>query len=568
MYLRSIDHPSISTQYTAHTATTTVARFSPSGYYVASGDTAGTVKIWDCVGEGATKGDFSLLPTGKVNDLAWDGESQRIVVVGNGRERFGACISLTGNSVGEISGHSSQINSVSVRQQRPLRAATGSDDTSTVFYHGAPFKFNTSLRGQHNRFIYGVAFSPDGSSLVSVGADRKIWLYDGKSGEVKSRIGDGEHKGSIFSVSWAKDSKRFVTSSADQTVKIWDAEAGKSTQTWHMGEDGAVSIADHQVGVIWPSGRADGLIMSLNLAGDFNYFNEGSPRPQRIVHGNQKNITALEVGTDTKTLWTGSSEGRICQWNTSNGACEIVDGESHTNYVSGLSCHSQGCAHSVGWDDKLRSFDGSAKTFTGVPSETDGQPKGVATIGDTALVATHRGIDLFINGRKTGNHETKFSPLTIAASGNFVAVGGDDHTIHIFTLEAGSLRAHKDISEPAALVTTLSFSPDQSLLAAGFSSGKITVYHGGDWSIAISRWSSHVASVKSIAWNKSGSRAASCSLDGNIYIWSIAKPGARINVANAHKDGVNGIRWIDGDTKVVTAGGDGALKTWTVEGLT
>ncbi|KAI9854701.1 MAG: WD40 repeat-like protein, partial [Vezdaea acicularis] len=55
VFLRSIDNPALSTQYTAHTTQTTVARFSPSGFYVASGDISGSVRVWDCVGEGATK---------------------------------------------------------------------------------------------------------------------------------------------------------------------------------------------------------------------------------------------------------------------------------------------------------------------------------------------------------------------------------------------------------------------------------------------------------------------------------------------------------------------------------
>lgn len=56
IFVRSIDKPEISKQYTAHTAQTTVARFSPSGFYIASGDVTGSVRVWDCVGEGATKG--------------------------------------------------------------------------------------------------------------------------------------------------------------------------------------------------------------------------------------------------------------------------------------------------------------------------------------------------------------------------------------------------------------------------------------------------------------------------------------------------------------------------------
>ena len=83
---------------------------------------------------------------------------------------------------------------------------------------------------------------------MSVGSDRRIWLYDGKTGEVQKQMGEGEHKGSIFAVSWAADSTKFVTCSGDQTIKIWDAEAGKCTQSWRMGDEGGVSIPDQQVG--------------------------------------------------------------------------------------------------------------------------------------------------------------------------------------------------------------------------------------------------------------------------------------------------------------------------------
>jgi hypothetical protein len=33
----------------------------PSGFYVASGDAAGIVRVWDCVGEGITKGEYSIV---------------------------------------------------------------------------------------------------------------------------------------------------------------------------------------------------------------------------------------------------------------------------------------------------------------------------------------------------------------------------------------------------------------------------------------------------------------------------------------------------------------------------
>ncbi|MCJ1404752.1 WD40 repeat-like protein [Xylographa trunciseda] len=570
VFLRSIDNPALCTQYTGHTNTTTVARFSPSGYYVASGDVAGTVRVWDCKGEGATKGEYSII-SGRINDLAWDGDSQRIIAVGDGKERFGHCITAdSGNTVGEISGHSSQINSVSIRQQRPLRAATGSDDTSLVFYHGAPFKFSTSLRGQHNRFVYGVAFSPDGSSLVSVGADRKIWLYDGKTGEVKGQIGDGEHKGSIFGVSWSQDSKHFVTSSADQTVKIWDVEAGKASQTWRMGEEGSVSIPDHQVGVVWPAGRADGLIISLNLAGDLSYFTKGTSKVQRVVQGHQKNITSLAVVSDSTTLWTGSSDGRICSWDTSTGVASTPDGSPHTNYVSGLAASpSTSTIYSVGWDDTFRTLDTSAQTFIGDAQKTSGQPSAVALAGSHTLVATHKGIDIFTDGHKSSSLPTEYAPTALAATSSLIAIAGDDSTLYIHSLSAsGTLAAKPQHTLPSASSqpTNLAFSPSGTLLAAGFSNGKISVYDTADWSVAITRWSAHTSRVNCIRWNAEGTHAVSGGLDGNVFVWSVAKPGMRVQATVAHTGGVNGVGWV-GEGAVVSVGGDACVKRWEVGGL-
>jgi len=483
--------------------------------------------------------------------------------------------------VGEISGHSSQINSVSVRQQRPLRAATGSDDTSLAFFHGAPFKFNTTLR-KHQRYIYGVAFSPDGTYLVSVGADKKIWLYDGKTGEEKGQIGEGEHTGSIFAISWAKDSRRFVTSSADQTVKIWDAETGKVVQSWRMGEEGKVSIQDHQVGVVWPAGRSDGLIISLNLAGDLTYLQEGKPEILRIIQGHQKNttsiipsmkgegllknITSLVSGTEkssNRTFFTGDTSGRICAYD-STGDAATIEGDAHKNYISGLSS-SSGRIYSVGWDDTLRTIDTSARIFTGTSTKTDGQPRGVATTSTSTIVATHKGISILSQKENSvvKHIPTSYSPTVIAANLTHIVVGGDDSAQHMYDFD---LKEIKTIPHPSQ-VTALSFSPSSNrYLAVGFASGKIIVYEPNNPEPVITRWSSHTGRVTSIDWDESGEKAVSGSLDTNIFVWSVKKPGQRVSVGSAHKEGVNGVRWA-GEGRVVSVGGDAAVKCWKVEGV-
>jgi WD40 repeat protein len=572
IFLRSIDNPSIARQYTEHKAQTTVARFSPSGFYVASGDATGLVRVWDCVGEGTTKGEYSIV-NGRINDLAWDGDSQRIIAVGDGKQRYGHCITWdSGNTVGEIYGHTQQINSVSIRQQRPLRAAAAGDDKNLVFYHGAPFKFNTGIRDKHTNYIYGVGFSPDGSTLVSVGADRKIWLYDGKTGEAKGQIGEGEHKGSIFSVSWSKDSKKFVTASADRTVKIWDAEAGKVCQSWTLGEEGSSNVRDQQVGVVWPSGRSDNLLISLSLSGDLNYLVEGTPEPRQVIQGHQKSITSLiQSRSEAKdeTLWTGSFDGRVCSWDVSTGAAEEADGDCHSAYVAGLASTQEGTGriYSVAWDDTLRSVDVGARTYTGSNSKLSGQPKSVAAGDSTVLVGTSEGVEIYKDGKKTGDFKPKSTVTAVAARGNVAAVGGEESTVQICEISDSTLSPKTDIKVSRNPVSALAFSPNGSLLAIGDSRGRVLVYQVADGSLVTDRWTAHTARITSIAWNESGTLLASGSLDTNIFVWSLANQGDWLQASNAHKEGVNGVAWLAGGSRIASAGADAAVKVWKVEGL-
>ncbi|OCK80029.1 WD40 repeat-like protein [Lepidopterella palustris CBS 459.81] len=568
IFLRSIDNPAISKQYTSHTTQTTVARFSPSGFYVASGDVSGTVRVWDCVGEGATKGEYHII-AGRINDIAWDGDSQRLIAVGDGKERFGHCITAdSGNSVGEISGHSSQINCVAIRQQRPLRAVTGSDDTSLVFYHGAPFKFNTSLRGNHNKFVFGTAFSPDGSVFASVGADRRIWVYDGKTGDAKGQIGEGVHTGSIFGISWAKDSKKVVTASADQTVRIWDVEAGKAVQTWRMGEEGVVSIPDQQMGVVWPTGRSDGLVISVDLDGNLNYLVDGTSKPTKVVRGHQKNITA--AGIADSTFFTGSYEGRVCAWNISTGLADQVEGDGHSNYISGLTSSTHGREaemHSVGWDDTLRSISAPSKIFTGSSTSLNFQPKGIAAASGTILVASSDAISLYKDGQTVGKFPVKYALTCIAASGTTVAAGGDDKLVHIYTLSGSTLQdTGIELHRATSAISALSFSASGARLAVGASNGKIYAFETSDnWKLITDRWSAHTARITCLAWDGTGNFAVSGSLDTNVMVWSVGDPGKRVKALNAHKDGVTGVVW-EGE-KVLSTGGDATVKVWKVQGL-
>jgi WD40 repeat protein len=532
------------------------------------------VRVWDAVEAVNTKGEYSII-SGRIADLAWDGDSQRVIAVGDGRERFGHCFTAdSGNSVGEVSGHSKVVNAVAIRQQRPLRAATVSDDSSMCFLHGAPFKFATKAAGLHKGFVLGAAFSPDGNTLVTVGADRRIQLYDGKTGEPTKQVGEGVHTGSVFAVSWAKDSTRFVTASADQTVRVWDAGSGECTRTWRIGEEGSVSVENQQVGVVWPHGRSDGLIISLGLNGDLNYLTEGSDKPTKVVQGHNKSVTALGVASEGNgnIITTGSFDGKVCSWDVSTGVGVVVEGQAHSNQVTQFAAGA-GQTFSVGWDDTLRTIQESTSNFLGTSVKLPSQPKGIATTAGRTIVALDDSIAVYANDKLLAQLPTDYTPSAIAAHSSWVAVGAANNAVQVYSLDSssGKLTPSHTLTTSTAAISALAFSADGAHLAAGNASGKIVAYKTSpgakEWAVATDRWSAHTARVLSIAWNPAGTHAASGGLDTNVHVWSLAKPGSRVKAANAHKDGVYGVAWAGGGERVASTGGDAAVKVWGVKGL-
>merc|ERR1712098_795032 len=95
------------------------------------------------------------------------------------------------------------------------------------------------------------------------------------------------------------------------------------------------------------------------------------------------------------------------------------------------------------------------------------------------------------------------TPTAIAASGSLVAVGDDANVVQIYSVDAShKLSPQEKLTRSTAQITALEFSPNGSLLAVGNS------------------------------------------------------PGKRVKAANAHKDGVNGVSWLDGGKKIASTGGD------------
>lgn len=546
IFVKSIDSSS-SFQFTKHTSPTTVAAFSPNGNYIASGDESGQVKIWDLSVYGdknplkdtpIIKGEYQIL-SGPIKAISWDGDGTRIITVGEGKEKFGHCFSWdSGNSVGEIQGHSDVITAVAIKSQRPFRAATVGNDKALVFYTGPPFKFSKSIRDYHTNIIRDVEFSPDGKYLVSVGSDRLVVIYDGKTGDFITKI-EAAHEGGIFGVAWFDDSAKFATCSSDNTVKIWLADDWKCETTFKV-ED-TTSVENQLVGLV----VAGTQVIALSLNGNLNYFDSSLT----VVKGHQSAITASVVVDGV--LITGGADGRIFKW-TSVVPTAI---KGHGNYVVDM-IYEDGKLFTIGWDDKLKVWDLSSGDLLN-EVVLGSQPKKLVSSSE---VLFENGLKTFVDGQVKQEKKLSYDASDVDKLAD---------TLLVTNINDSKLEAEGDLKFDAirGSPSVVRVSPDGKYIALGDSTGKYIVYNA-DGSLKTSRWVYHTGKVVDAKWSHDSKFLLSGGLDSSITIYSIDKISRVLQSPLAHQSGISRVEWLELEGfngKISTTGFDGAVKIWDID---
>ncbi|KAH8236120.1 hypothetical protein KR032_006935 [Drosophila birchii] len=559
--IRNIENPAIADVYTEHSCAVNVAKYSPSGFYIASGDASGKIRIWDTVNkEHLLKNEFQPI-AGPIKDISWSPDNQRIVAVGEGRERFGhVFMSETGTSVGEISGQSKSINSADFRPARPFRIVTGSEDNTVAVFEGPPFKFKMTKQ-DHSRFVQAVRYSPDGKFFASAGFDGKVFLYDGTSSELVGELGSPAHKGGVYALAWKPDGSQLLTCSGDKTCRLWQVESRELISEFVMG----ATVDDQQVSCLWQGEH----LITVSLSGVITYLNVEDPsKPIRVVKGHNKPITVLGLSDDRSTIYTGSHDGVVTNWNSGNGTNDRITGTGHGNQINGIAAWGD-FVYTCGIDDSLRQFSVEGNAYTDYVVKLNCQPRGLAILRSENIIALAciKELTLVQDQKKIFSLPIKFEASSIAVNADTsdIAVGGDDQKLHIYSLKNGVVEPKTEMDHQGA-VTDVSYSPDLKYLVACDAHRKVVLYSVDEYKPAHNKeWGFHSARVNTVAWSPNSLLVASGSLDTTIIIWSVTNPAKHTIIKNAHPQSqITRLVWLDNNT-VISTGQDCNTKVWHVE---
>ena len=123
------------------------------------------------------------------------------------------------------------IGSVAFSPDGTRIVTASSDKTAQLWDAKSGVAWPASQTMRHNAAVLSAAFSPDGTRVVTTTArdgavPGSAFLWDGRSG---TRIPDSEpmsHEGAVLWAAYSPDGSRIVTASTDQTARLWAADTG------------------------------------------------------------------------------------------------------------------------------------------------------------------------------------------------------------------------------------------------------------------------------------------------------------------------------------------------------
>ncbi|XP_059184561.1 WD repeat-containing protein 1 [Centropristis striata] len=563
--IRNIENPAIADIYTEHAQNAVVAKYCPSGFYIASGDVTGKIRIWDTTQkEHLLKYEYTPL-SGKIKDIAWTFDNQRIAVVGEGREKFASVFLWdSGSSVGDLFGHSKLVNSVDIKPSRPFRLVTASDDTTASFYEGPPFTFKFTIR-DHSQFVNCVRFAPDGSKFVTASAAGKMFVFDGKTGEKLGSLGgEKSHNGGIYAISWSPDSTQLISASGDKTVKLWDVGAGTAVTTFNMGSE----VTDQQLGCLWQNNH----LLSISLSGYINYLDKNNPdRPIRTIKGHSKSIQCVTVHKKDGRpyIYSGSHDGHINIWDAETGENDCFSGKGHTNQVSKMMVDEADQLVSCSMDDTLRYTNISKSEHSACDvAKMDFQPKTVSVAAGGLSMAVCIGQIVLLKDKKKvfalDNLDYEATVASLHPGGTTAAVGGADGKVHLYSIQGNTLKDDGRTLEVKGPVTDMAYSNDGAHLAVLDEMKVATVFNVADDYSGTKHFYGHHAKPVTLAWAPDNEHFATGGMDMMVYVWTVLDEDKKIKIPDCHRlHHVSGLAWVDEHT-LVTTSPDASIKQWTI----
>jgi WD40 repeat protein/serine/threonine protein kinase len=366
-----------------------------------------------------------------------------------------------------------------------------------------------------------VAYGPDGTSIVTGGADGTVKLWNATTDRVVRTFAG--HTGGIEDVAFSPDGTRVLSSSADKTVKVWNVSSGSAVRTLGPFAFDVTQVAFSPDGK-WIAGANMGEIDKRTVT----IWDAGTGQAIRTLDG-------WGVAFGQRGLIATKGRGGVRVWNGATG--EPVRTLGTPRAPSSL------------YESAGLVLGGGAIAFSPDGARLIGGQGNVLTVWDVAT-----GRELGTMRRHTGAVES----VAFSRDGAQIVSGGADNTVRLWDALSG--RELRVLGFHAGSVTSVDFSADGTWVTSGSHDGTVRIW---DVTVPPARepYRGHAGAVTSVAFSPDLRRFASGSDDATLRIWDTAT-GRVERTLSGHGDRVTGVAFSPDGKTAISGSGDGTVRLW------
>ena len=290
----------------------------------------------------------------------------------------------------------------------------------------------------------------------------------------------------IESVAYSPDGTMLVSGAGDGTVKLWDVATKENIVTFEGHTDRVSSVAFSPGGTTLASGGGDGIKL----------WDVSTRRNIATLEGQK--VSSVTFSPDGTMLASGSSSRIVKLWDISTRR-NIATFEGHTSTVHSVTFSSDGITLASGssdgtvklWDvatkENIATFEGHKSGVLSVAYSPNGTTL-ASGAGENKTVklwdiATRQNIATF------EGHTGTVHSVTFSSDGITLASGSGDGTVKLWDIATRqNIATYKHIDKHsgyAPLVYSVAFSPDGTTLASGagawYSGGTIILWDVSEW---------------------------------------------------------------------------------------
>lgn len=402
--------------------------------------------------------------------------------------------------------------------------ATGGYDGTIRFWRTATLTVAATIRIGYGP-VSGVAFSPDGSRLAAACADGTVRLYD-VADTATPVLALAGHASSVRSVAFSADSTLLASGGDDATVRLWDARTGvaRGVLTGSTGPVRSVAFTPDST--------------QLASAGEDNavrLWDVGTKAQTAALTGPTNTVADIAFSPDGHALVSADHDATIGLWNIA--VAPTPGNTAVTSVASGTGNH--GVLVTAAPDQRITVWNPAERIRITTFGPTPGSATDVAVSPDQTTLLTNGGNGVTIWNTATRSpvctlptpsavNAVAYRPTTARGPATMIAAAGENDTIYLWLNGTCATKPIEIPTNQFGPTTTMAFSPDGTVLAAGSDDGTILLERSdltdNQGPITLSQPIGHLGPVTSIAFSPNGHTMASGSNDGKIMLWNVADP--------------------------------------------